>query len=504
MFDVSIFTPAQLAPVLLSLLVLVYIVCHTVICKHQDIERLPGPSHKDAIWLWGHELLAFENCTTDMYTRWAAMFGTFFKIKGAFFHRDIIIVTDHAATQHIFQYSDNYGLTLSSFPAKETGMREVAGTILGRGIVWAKGHEHVKQRRLLAPAFSIDRKDELTMSAARDVSHAPHNATLQLESRLMNLVLAHDGGATVNIADHISTCTLDIIGRVRFGHDFRSGQSAKAKEIRAVWERQVNESNTFKAFIGSLLLCTFPILTSLPLPIMKEVRCTREIMSELVMHLLRHEYFSDKGRDILSILMCVGNKDGEKEKLSSTEVVDNITTFLLVGHETIAGSLSFTLWELARHPEIQQKLHEEIRQFSCDFDYDDIQQLNYLDAVIKEGLRLHPAAAMTERVALKDDVIPLNKPVCTSNGQTVSSITNPESLIILGVTVGVLRRQTLQVFHIPFVSMQVNTDVWGPNAAEFVPERWIDSGGVLPPAELPHGWSGLVTFCDGPRNCIGY
>ncbi|GBE83843.1 hypothetical protein SCP_0509000 [Sparassis crispa] len=52
--------------------------------------------------------------------------------------------------------------------------------------------------------------------------------------------------------------------------------------------------------------------------------------------------------------------------------------------------------------------------------------------------------------------------------------------------------------------MQVNTDVWGPNAAEFVPERWIVPGGVLPPAELPHGWSGLVTFCDGPRNCIGY
>lgn len=52
--------------------------------------------------------------------------------------------------------------------------------------------------------------------------------------------------------------------------------------------------------------------------------------------------------------------------------------------------------------------------------------------------------------------------------------------------------------------MHVNSDVWGENANEFVPERWIVPGGVPQPSELPHGWSGLVTFCDGPRNCIGY
>ncbi|KAL6302728.1 cytochrome P450 [Sparassis latifolia] len=469
MFDVSTFAPVQLAPVLLSLLALVYIARHTVIRRHQDIESLPGPSRKDATWLWGHELLAFENCPTDMYTRWAAAFGTFFKIKGAFFHRDIVSSNVHRMAEYsVHRLAD----------LKETGMREVAGTILGRGIVWAEGQEHTKQRRLLAPAFS----PEAIKGMTDDISES----SAKLESRLTNLVLAR--GVTVNVADYISMCTLDIIGRIGFGHDFKSGQSAEAKEIRAVWEKQVNASNTFKAFVGSLLLRTFPILTSLPLPVMKEARRTREIVSELATRLLRHGYFSDKGRDILSILMCAGNKDGAKEKLSATEIVDNITTFLLVGHETTAGSLSFILWELARHPEIQQKLRGEIRQFGGNINYDDIQQLSYLDAVVKEGLRLHPASPMTERVALKDDVIPLNKPVCTSNGQTVSSIS---------VKAG-------QVFHIPFVSMQVNTDVWGPNAAEFVPERWIDPGGVLPPAELPHGWSGLVAFCDGPRNCIGY
>lgn len=57
----------------------------------------------------------------------------------------------------------------------------------------------------------------------------------------------------------------------------------------------------------------------------------------------------------------------------------------MVGHETTAGSLNFTLLELARHPEMQRKLREEVRSFGGDMNYDDIQKLEYLDAVVKEG-----------------------------------------------------------------------------------------------------------------------
>ena len=52
--------------------------------------------------------------------------------------------------------------------------------------------------------------------------------------------------------------------------------------------------------------------------------------------------------------------------------------------------------------------------------------------------------------------------------------------------------------------MNTNEKVWGPDAAEFKPERWITPGGIPAPSDLPRGWSGIVTFCDGPRNCIGY
>ena len=92
------------------------------------------------------------------------------------------------------------------------------------------------------------------------------------------------------------------------------------------------------------------------------------------------------------------------------------------------------------------------------------------------------------RVALRDDVIPLSQPITTPSGETLTSV----------------RIKAGQVFHIPFTTMHVNPSVWGPSASTFDPARWLTPGGVPPPSALPHGWSGLVTFCDGPRNCIGY
>jgi cytochrome P450 len=52
--------------------------------------------------------------------------------------------------------------------------------------------------------------------------------------------------------------------------------------------------------------------------------------------------------------------------------------------------------------------------------------------------------------------------------------------------------------------MNMDKDVWGENASEFIPERWITPDGVPPKSELPPGWKGIMTFHAGPRNCIGY
>ncbi|KZT71850.1 cytochrome P450 [Daedalea quercina L-15889] len=468
----SLLPSVQQTFVLLTIATVFYAYRYVIRRRGQDVHLLSTAPRELAHWLWGHELLAFEGEATDMYTKWAALCSPVFRIKAALFHPDIVVVTDHAAVQHIFQNTDDY--------VKSPAFRPPVANVLGKGVVWAEGDDHKKQRRVLAPAFS----PEAIKGMADDISECSE----KLESRLTNQVFAHGGAATVNIVEQTSTCTLDIIGRVAFGHDFKAGQSTEAKQIRASWDFHVNSGITFGAFIAMLVIRACPSVFLLPLPAIKAGGRIREIVTKLSMRLVERGAFSERGRDILSILMTERQKGAKADALTPQQIVDNVNTFLMVGHETTAGSLNFTLLELARRLDVQQRLREEVRSAGRDLSYDDIQRLEFLDAVVKEGLRLHPASPQTERVVLKDDVIPLAKPVQRPDGRTLTA----------------LRVKAGQVFHIPFTTMHVNPDVWGQNAHEFVPERWIVPGGVPPPSDLPHGWSGLVTFCDGPRNCIGY
>lgn len=76
----------------------------------------------------------------------------------------------------------------------------------------------------------------------------------------------------------------------------------------------------------------------------------------------------------------------------------------VAGLDTSASTMCFTLMELAKHPEIQQKVREELRQKIGDqkFTYERISEISYLQQVVNETLRLHPLAPLLDRVAVED------------------------------------------------------------------------------------------------------
>ncbi|KAJ7741927.1 cytochrome P450 [Mycena maculata] len=451
-----------------------------------DVQRLPGPSSTIASWIWGHELLVFQHAATQMYSIWARSFGGIFKIRGALFHPDIIIVTDHAAVQHIFANSDLY--------VKSPAFRPPIKNLLGEGLVWAEGEDWRRQRKILGPVFSTESVKEMTS--------AIYECAERLETRLTNLILLDSSrlkdGTTLNIVQYISACTLDIIGTVALSHNF-SAQSAHpdgdAALISVSWANHVNTGLKPLAFLAPIVVRAIPAVAKAPLPLMQSQGVVKTIVRRIGYRILERDNAAGKTnlvgqedgpqkprQDIIGVLLRarrLGN--GALEKLSDEQILDNISTFTMVGHETTAGSLTFTLWELARQPAIQDRLRAEVLSYGRDLSYDDIQKLEFLDAVVKEGLRLHPASPQTERLALHDDVIPLSNSV-PGIGEA-------------------FRVKKGQIFHVPFTPMHTNPSTWGASAAVFDPTRWLET---RDPATLPHGWSGLLTFCDGPRNCLGW
>ncbi|XP_036597165.1 cytochrome P450 3A24-like [Trichosurus vulpecula] len=155
--------------------------------------------------------------------------------------------------------------------------------------------------------------------------------------------------------------------------------------------------------------------------------------------------------------------------LSDEEILAQSIIFILAGYETSSSVLSFLFYNLATHPEIQQKLQKEIDAVLPNKEavtYDALAQIEYLDMVIHETLRLFPIVTRMERVAKKTVVI---------NGLTI-----PKGTVVMA----------------PAFVLHHDPEYW-PEPEEFRPERFSkeNKGSINPYVYLPFG--------AGPRNCIG-
>ncbi|THG99618.1 hypothetical protein EW145_g7233 [Phellinidium pouzarii] len=197
----------------------------------------------------------------------------------------------------------------------------------------------------------------------------------------------------------------------------------------------------------------------------------------------------DSGRSIIGALLKAENAEPDL-RLSEDEVLAQMQVLILAGYETTSISLTWALIELALRPDVQDKLRAELCEFATgDPSYDQFSNgLPYLDAVMREILRLHPALAQTGRVAAYGDVIPLNEPVTTRAGERVDRITVGHNAAVV----------------VPIRAVNRAESVWGPDAKVFKPERWLnDESGVPAKARELQGYHHLLTFIDGPRTCLG-
>ncbi|PIK39987.1 putative cytochrome P450 3A24 [Apostichopus japonicus] len=169
------------------------------------------------------------------------------------------------------------------------------------------------------------------------------------------------------------------------------------------------------------------------------------------------------------------NKDAQtrthsKAALTTNEVMANAFTFLLAGYETTNVALCFTSYLLAMNPEQQDRLIEEVDKYTPtkeDLSYEVLSQMEYLDCVVRETLRLYPPSAATDRFNDKQDVV-------------IRGLTIPKGFSVL----------------VPVYAIHHDPEVWD-SPEEFRPERFSKENRhkIHPASWLPFG--------NGPRSCLG-
>ncbi len=133
------------------------------------------------------------------------------------------------------------------------------------------------------------------------------------------------------------------------------------------------------------------------------LRIRRDVDQLLFTEIAERRQFPDETRtDILSLMMAARDEDGQP--LSDEELRDELLTLLFAGHETTATALAWALYWVHRHPNVYQKLMEELTSVGSDADPLTIFRLPYLTAVCQETLRIYPVGMLTFTRTVKQPI----------------------------------------------------------------------------------------------------
>jgi cytochrome P450 len=251
--------------------------------------------------------------------------------------------------------------------------------LLGEGLLTSEGEHHLRQRRLVQPAFYRERLQSyaaiMAGYAARARDRWQAGAELDMQSEMMRLTLA-------------------IVAKTLFSADVEGDAQAVGHAMSDV--------------IDLFRFMTLPyseLLDDWPLPHKRRFERAKAIIEGAVYRIIRERRAcgdnntEDHKGDLLSTLLAVRDEDGSG--MTDQQLRDEILTLFIAGHETTAIALTWTWYLLAQSPECEQRLHNEVDSVLCGSlpGFDDVSRLPYTEMVIAESLRLYPPAWAISRIA---------------------------------------------------------------------------------------------------------
>ncbi|WP_353946749.1 cytochrome P450 [Streptomyces sp. HUAS MG91] len=270
-------------------------------------------------------------------------------------------------------------------------------------------------------------------------------------------------GSPVDVPGDMTRMTLDTIGLAGFGYDFGSFDSAEPHP-----------------FVESMVRClewSMKRLARVPggdhAAVDAAFRTDADHLAQVVDDVITARVRGgEAGADDLLGLMLTAEHPRDGSRLDTANIRNQVITFLIAGHETTSGAMSFALYYLAKNPAALDLVRREVDGLWGDTadpepGFDDIGRLTYTRQVLNEALRLWPTAAAFSRQAREDTLLGGRIPLRAGQGVTVLA--------------PMLHRQP----------------VWGDNLERFDPDRFT------PEAEAARSVHAFKPFGTGERACIG-
>lgn len=319
-----------------------------------------------------------------------------------------------------------------------------AKTLLGEGLLTNEGAFHLRQRRMIQPAFHRQRINNYAVSM------------IEFAEKMAN---EWQDGEELDVSQEMMRLTLQIVGKTLFSANVADEADEVGKAMTDLVE-----------LFDYLLLPFAQLLAKLPLPHSNRFRKAKSTLDTVIYDIIneRRKSGEDKG-DLLSMLLLAQDED-DGGQMTDEQVRDECLTLFLAGHETTANALTWTWYLLSKHPEIQAKFHEEIDDVLGNRPPtpEDYQKLKFTEAILAESMRLFPPAWGNGRLVMQK--------------HEIAGYKIPEKSLIL---------MSMYVLH--------RDERFWEDAESFKPERF------LPENAIKEAGNKFIyfPFGGGVRRCIG-
>ncbi|KAL6841745.1 hypothetical protein ACP4OV_028257 [Aristida adscensionis] len=407
-----------------------------------EIKRLRAAAAGAALDLGDHD---FVPMVQPHFRKWIALYGrTFVYWIGA---RPNVCLADINMVRQVL--SDRAGLYPKNL------MNPHIDRLLGKGLVLTDGDDWKRHRKVVHPAFDMDKLKMMTVT----MSDCARSMMSEWEAQL-----AKGGEVEIDLSRQFEELTADVISHTAFGSSYKEGKQV----FLAQRELQFIAFST----VFDVQIPGFKYLpTKKNLKTQKLDRKVRGMLMDIIKNRLATKDTAGYGNDLLGLMLeACAPEHGETPALSMDEIIDECKTFFFAGHDTTSHLLTWAMFLLSTHPEWQDRLREEVRR-ECAGQVptgDELNKLRLVNMFLLETLRLYGPVSQIQRKAGSDLVL--------------GGVRLPENTILT----------------IPIATIHRDKEVWGEDAGEFRPERF--GNGVTRAAKHPNA---LLSFSSGPRSCIG-
>ncbi|KAF7968861.1 hypothetical protein HWV62_29182 [Athelia sp. TMB] len=426
------------------------------------------------------QLIALET-GRDFQLHLASLYGGIARVKGLLWVWLDAAQSLQSTLNHILVQNQDIFEEWSAFTATNS-------ILFGEGLVATIGDKHKRQRKMLNPVFSVKH--------LRGMTPTFFDIAKKLEHAILNKV--DTKAQEIDMTGWLNRTALELVGQSGLGHSFvdfsNEGSNTfadAAKDLAASVSAMVPLAPLTPILVklGPPGLRRFMIRMT-PWPLLQKLRQIVDIMADGVLEIYQTKKrdmdatnkVHEGDKDIIGILMNANSDSLEKDRLSDSELLGQMATLIFTATDTSSGAIARLLHLLAQHPDVQERLRNEVANAfpgrDLDLDYDEVFALPYLDAVIKETLR----------VTSQDSVVPLLNPIRGVDGKELHEVTITQGTDIFISVLG------------------ANHDklIWGEDASEWKPDRWLKPlpESVTSNSKISGVYSHMMTFLTGGRACM--